>query len=491
MADSQAPGRQRRQGIAVPSRSDPLLRAMTGPVGGPMGRRTAPGLISPGFFTVERVLVLMAAVSAILAVLSKGHCRQTGWTTPDQYSTVCWSEIPNSLAAHDLGRLFPFFTAGTTFDHPPLVAVIAASTAWLSGGFTGEARQLAYFDINAALLAAVWIFTVVVAARTAGRRPWDAAIIAASPLLWLTAYVSWDFWAVALVALGLYLFARRRPLWAGFMLGVAAMAAPYALLVLLALLVLGVRNGQATRSLELLAAGAVGWLMVLAPVAVVNPSGWGAYAASALTGDASQSSLYGGWNLVAARVGLPTLGDDAVNVLAVFLLALLVLGVVALGLYAPRRPRAAQLAAVAVAGFIVVNKFTEPWHAIWLLPLLALALPRWRPVLCWQAAVAAHFIALLLFQGKELGHVSDQHAIDMPYFVLAASLAGIASCFVAGLLVRDMWQPQRDAVRRGGVDDPQGGVLLEPAPAPALGGAPQSSGPDSSGPDSSGARRHG
>ncbi|NVM99140.1 glycosyltransferase 87 family protein [Arthrobacter sp. SDTb3-6] len=463
MADSQAPGRQRRHGTVVPSRSDPLLRSMTEVVGGPLGRRTAPGRTNPGFFTVERVLVLMAAVSALLAVVSKGHCRQAGWTTPDQYSTVCWSEFPNSLGSHGLAHLFPFFTPGTTFDQPPLTAFIAGATAWLTGGVAGAARPLAFFDINAALIAAVWIFTVVVAARTAGRRPWDAAVIAASPLLWLAAYVSWDFWAAALVGLGLYLFARRRSVWAGFVVGLAAMAAPYAILVLLALVVLGVRNRQATALLETLAAGAVGWLLVLAPVMVSDPSGWGAYTASALTGPASPSSLYGGWNLIAARMGLPPLGDDAVNVLAAVLVALLVLAVAAVGLYAPRRPRVSQLAAAAVAGFLVVDKFTEPWHAVWLLPLLALALPRWRPVLLWQAAAVCHFIALLLFQGKVLGGISDQHAIDMPYFVLAAALAGAANCVVAGLLVRDMWHPRHDVVRRGGVDDPQGGILLDAA----------------------------
>lgn len=483
MQDSQAPGRPRRHQIVVPTRSDPLLRSMTEPVGGPMGRRTSPGRISAGFFTVERVLVLMTAASALIAVFAKGHCRQTGWSTPDQYSTVCWSEFPNSFVDHDLGRLLPYFSPGTTFDHPPVAALVAGLAGWLAGFVNGASRLLAFFDINAALIAAVWIFTVVVVARTAGRRPWDAAIVAASPLLWLTAYVSWDFWAAALVALGLYLFARNRSILAGVVLGVAAMAAPFALVVLLALLVLGVRSRKATRLLETLAGGAVGWLLVLAPVMVLNPAGWGAYVASLLTGTASQSSLYGGYNLVAARTGLPALGGNAVNVLALVLLALLVLGVVLLGLYAPRRPRVAQLAAIAVAGFIVVDKFTEPWHAVWLLPLLALALPRWRPVVCWQAAVLAHVVALLLFQAKELGQISDQHAIDMPYFVLAAALGAVATCVLLALIVRDVLEPQFDVVRRGGVDDPQGGVLLDervPAAnvpgAAALAAAPETTG---------------
>lgn len=465
MEDSQASGQQTRHRIVVPSRTDPTLRTMTEPVGGPLGRRTAPGITDPGFFTVERVLIFMAMVSALIAVMAKYHCRQSGWTTPDQYSTVCWSEFPNSFVQHNLGSVFPFLSSGSTFDQLPLAGFIAGITAWLTGGAGhGALRQLAFFDVNAALIAAVWIFTVVVVARTARRRPWDAAIVAASPLLWLTAFVSWDFWAAGLVALGIYLFARRRTIWAGFVLGLAAMVAPYAILVLVALVLLGVRAKAVTKMLEALAAGAVGWLLVLLPVMLSDAAGWKAYVDGAINGPASDSSIYGGYNLIAGRMGLPEMSTVSVNTLSAVLLMLVVLGVAAIALYAPRQPRVAQLAFVAVAGFVVVNKTTEPWQAVWLLPLLALALPRWRPVLLWQAAVITHFIALMLFQSKQLGNISPQHAIDTPYFVMASALAGVATCALLALTVRDIWRPHYDVVRRGGVDDPQGGVLLATAP---------------------------
>ncbi|GAA4655857.1 hypothetical protein [Arthrobacter cryoconiti] len=444
--------------IVVPSRSDPLLRTMTEPVGGPLGRRAAPGLNSPGFFTVERVLVLMAGISALFAVVSKSHCRMSGWHTPDQFSTVCWSQFPATLV-----QSFGLAESGpdTGTSQAPLVGVVIRFTAWLSrGDGSSSASQLAFFDINAALIAVVWLFTVVVLARTAGRRPWDAAVLAASPLLWLSAYVSWDFWAVALATLGIYLFARRRTLWAGFVLGLAVMAAPYALLILLAIIVLGVRNRQGTQTLEFLAAGLVGWLVVLAPVIAFDPSGWGAYLGGFITRAASESSVYGGWNLMAERLGLPLLDANAVNTLVVVLVVLVVAAVAAVGRYAPQRPRLAQLAALAVGGFIIVNKFTEPWHAVWLLPLLALAIPRWRPLLLWQAALLTHFIALMLFQSKVFGDINAQHAIDMPYFLMASVLAGAATCVILGLIARDVWRPRHDVIRRGSVDDPQGGVLL-------------------------------
>ncbi len=464
MQDSRAPEASIREFIVVPSRGDPFLRTMTESVGGPLGRRTAPGRVSLGFFTVERVLVLMTAVSVIIAVMAKSHCRTSGWTTPDQYSTVCWSVFPNSLVDDKLGTLHPFFSQNSPFEHSVLAGWIAGLTASLTQGAGDDAlRQLAFFDLNAVLIAVAWIVTVIVVARTAGRRTWDAAMVAASPLLMLMAYVSWDFWAAVLVSLALYFFARRRTLWAGAGLGVASMAAPYPILILLALVLLGLRARRVTKMLEMLAAALIAWLLVLAPVMGLNPSAFPNYVDSLLAAEASESSLYGGYNLVAERMGWPVLDVSSSNAaMAVLLLALLV-GVAALALYTPRRPRVAQLLFVAVAGFVVLNKMTEPWHAIWLLPLLALALPRWRPVLLWQAAVVAHFIALMLLRGKVLGNISNQHAIDTPYFLMAATVAGVATCVLIGLTVHEMINPDQDVVLRGGARDPQGGDLLGPA----------------------------
>lgn len=468
MQESPAPGTIPPHPIDVPSRSDSLLRSMTEPVGGPLGRRTDPGRTNPGFFTVERVLVLMAAVSAIIAILAKTHCRTAGWQTPDQYSTLCWSVFPNSFVDDRLGTLFPFFSQGSPFEQPVVAGWIAGFTAWLTqSSGDGTLRQLAFFDLNAGLIAAVWIATVIIVARTAGRRPWDAAILAASPLLLLTAYVSWDFWAAALVSLALYLFTRRRTLSAGIVLGVAALAAPYVFVILLTFLFLGFRVRRATKMLEMAAAAIIAWVLVLAPVMAKNPSAFPDYIKKLIAAPPSESSIYGGWNLVAERVNLPQLGVATTNALAIVLLTFVLVGVAWVALSSPGKPRVAQLVFMAVAGFIVVNKSTEPWHAIWLVPLVALALPRWRPVLLWQAAIIAHFIALMLFRSKVLGGISNQHAIDAPYFVMAAILAGAATCALIGLVIRDIYVPQHDVVRRGGVDDPQAGVLANGPTDPA------------------------
>lgn len=460
-------GASPRQRLAVPSRSDALLAAMTEPIGGPLGKRTAPGSVDPGLFTVERVLVILAAVAAVVGVLGKSHCRTAGWTTPDQYSTVCFSVFPNSFVDDSLGTLFPFLSHGSPFGGSILAGWIAGATAWLTG-FAGDgaARQLAFFDLNAALVAVLWMAVAVIVARTAGRRKWDAAIVACSPVLILTAYVSWDFWAVALVSLAIYFFARRRTVAAGALLGVAAMAAPYPLIVLFALFILGVRAARTTQMLELLAAALVGWLLVLAPVMLANPHAFPDYLARLLAAEPSESSLYGGYNLVAERMGWASMDVAVADALMVVLIAVLVFGVATMALYAPQPPRVGQLLFVAVAAFMLLGKGVEPWQAMWLVPLVALALPRWRPVLLWQAGVVVHFIALMLFRSKVLGNLESQHAIDMPWFLLASLVSALATCGLIGLVIRDICVPTHDVVARGAAADPHAGVLTAAAAVP-------------------------
>lgn len=406
----------------------------------------------------------MTAASAFIALALKTHCRQLGWTTPDQYSTACYSEFPNAFTNKNLGELFPYLSKGASFDHGPIQGWAAGFATWLtSSSGDGALRRLAFFDVNAFFIAAVWIFTVIIVARTAGRRPWDAAIIAASPLLLLTAFISWDFWAAGLVALGIFLFSRKKALWAGFVLGIAVMAAPYALMVLLAVLVLGIRSRKATAALEVVAAAVVGFAVVLVPVMTNNPSGWGSYLKGMLEKSPTESSLFGAWNALAGTVNAPVLGIGTINILTAFLLAIVVLGVLTLGLYSPEKPRLAQLAAVGVAGFLLVSKFSEPWQAVWLLPLLALALPRWRPLLLWQAAMITSVISLLLYRSKVLGKINAQHAIDAPFFALAVIISLAATAAIIGLLVRDVLHAKFDAVRRGGIEDPQAGIFAESA----------------------------
>ncbi len=110
------------------------------------------------------------------------------------------------------------------------------------------------------------------------------------------------------------------------------------------------------------------------------------------------------YNLVARRLRWQVLDPAAINVLALAFFLLACAAVAFVALTAARRPRLAQLAFLLVAALILTNKVYSPQYVLWLIPLLALARPRWRDFLVWQG------------RGRPLlgGHLDVPGAGDQP-----------------------------------------------------------------------------
>jgi len=459
MQETAPPKDRRRPRLVVPSRGDSLLRNFTELVGGPLGRRSAPGVVSPGLFTVERVLVLLAVLAALLGILLKNYCRSNGWESPSQFYATCYSDFPELFRNRGLGDgAFPFITAGSFFEYPVLMGFIAGATALLVPG-TGlsDFRILAYFDVNATLIAAVWIVTVLATARTARRRAWDGAMVALAPGMVLAGFINWDMWAVALLALGMYFFSRNHLLLAGLFIGLGTATKLYPVLILGAVLLLALRTGKIRAFLLTAGAAALTWLAVNLPAAAGDPAGWKYFYQFTQSRPAGYSSAWFGYNLVAGRLGWTPLDAATINALAMNVFLLVCVLIALLALTAPRRPRFAQLVFLIVAAFILTNKVYSPQFVIWLIPLLALARPRWRDFLIWQAVEGLHWAAIWMYLGQVTSGGPTQHNIDMPYYVLAVAGHMLATGYLMGRVVWDIWDPDYDVVRRHGVDDPHGG----------------------------------
>ena len=136
------------------------------------------------------------------------------------------------------------------------------------------AEVVMFFDIAALGLALAWLATVWATARLAGRRIWDAALVAASPLLIFQIFTNFDALATALAIGGLLAWARRRPVLAGALIGLGVAAKLYPLLLLGPMLVLGIRTGRLREVARTAAATAATWLVVNLPVLVLFPRGW-------------------------------------------------------------------------------------------------------------------------------------------------------------------------------------------------------------------------
>jgi hypothetical protein len=153
---------------------------------------------------------------------------------------------------------------------------------------------------------------------------------------------------------------------------------------------------------------------------------------------------------------LPVAGLNLVTA-ALFMLALVGVAVLALG--APQRPRLPQLLFLTVLAFLLTNKVFSPQYVLWVLPLAALARPRWRPFLVWQVTE----VLVLVTRYFYFAGIGDASAggLGLGWFVLAVVVRDLALLTLAVQVVRDVLRPASDEVRNGvaGLDDPTVGPL--------------------------------
>jgi uncharacterized membrane protein len=458
-------------GVVAPTHEDPLVATLSPGVGGPSGAHAG-----GSWWTPLRVLLALVTVAFALGLVQKAPCAAQAWQDgTTRYTQMCYSDIPYLYSGRGFAEgQAPYLDNGGRYEYleyPVLTGVFAYWAASLThtvfeepstAGLTVEQVQsdpvvraniVPYTTVNAVLLFACALVAVWALAGVHRRRPWDAALFAAAPVLPLAALVNWDLLVIALLALALLAWSRSRPLLAGVLLGLGTAAKLYPLFVLGPVLVLCLRSAR-MRAFWLALAGAAGsWLAVNLPFAAANLEGWARFWTFNAERGADLGSLWCAWTLTGH-----TVSPHTINLASWVLFGGACAAVAALALLAPRRPRLPQLAFLVLAAFLLVNKVYSPQYVLWLLPLAALARPRWRDLLIWQAGEIVYFGAIWLHLSGDLAPAASD-AVPVPY-ILAILARVAAQLWLVGVVVRDAWQPWHDPVRSDGVtDDPAGGVL--------------------------------
>ena len=474
--------------------------ALSGMIGGPVGRHALIGRTR--FFTPLRVMFLIALVFLALGWTTKSACLQTiGTGTPDQrvanwqnqraYYEFCYSDTVPLYGAELLAQgKFPYKsswletdskgqvktqydgkTAVRYMEYPVLTGVYQYVSMSLAKTYTavakstgsallnGVAEVVMFFNIAAFGLALAWLATVWATAMLSGRRIWDAALVAASPILIFQIFTNFDALATALAVGGLLAWARRRPVLAGVLIGLGVSAKLYPALLLLPIFLLAVRTGRLREAVRTAVLAVLTWALVNAPVAIAYPRGWSEFfRLNSRRGD-DMDSLYNvvksftGWKGFDSGLGFwqpPILLNSVVAVL--FLLCCAAIGYITLT--APRRPRLAQLAFLVVAAFLLVNKVWSPQFSLWLVPLAVLALPHRRILLVWMTIDALVWIPRMLYLYGE-----NNKGLPEQWFTATVLLRDIAVMALVAMVIRQIYRPAEDLVRHHGVDDPSGGVF--------------------------------
>ncbi|GAA5157707.1 glycosyltransferase family 87 protein [Amycolatopsis dongchuanensis] len=473
----------------APSRTEPLVAAASRAIGGPVGEHAAVG--RHWFWSPQRVGLAMATLALLLCWFGKASCiqqytddngqNQLDWRAGRPYVAMCYTDIVPLYSAERLDQAgtFPYRTgwvdnAGTPdaqqryMEYPVLTGLFqwvnAKLTAgWLAvhdaGWLPGALPVAVYFDITAFWLAVAWLVTVWAVGRTARRRPWDAALVALSPLVLVHAFTNFDAVATAFAATGLLAWARRKPVLAGVLLGVGAAAKLYPLLFLGPLLVLCLRAGRFRQWAQTAGAAVVAWLAINLPVALAFNAGWREFFQLNVERGMDPDSLYNvvsyftGWSGFDGALQ-PGQVPTWLNVVSGGLFVLCCAGIAYVGFTAPVRPRVAQLCFLVVAAFLLVSKTWSPQYSLWLVPLAALAIPRWRLLFGWMLLDALVWVPRMFYY---LG--VDHKGLPQDWFlgfVVVRDLAVVGLCV---LVLREIYRPALDKVRLAGDDDPAGGVL--------------------------------
>ncbi|MFE9689794.1 glycosyltransferase family 87 protein [Micromonospora sp. NPDC005806] len=468
-----------------PSRSDGFVRGASGLIGGPLGDH-AVALDRPAgrerqFWTAARIVLALACLTLALHWVQKSPCQDGAWQNNSQYTRMCYTDVLALYYAEGLNEgKVPYA------DHPVEYPVL---TGYFMGAIGLPVHALGvddpsinqgqwFYNLNALVLSALAVVTVAVLLNLRRRRPWDAAMFALAPALLLTATVNWDLLSVGLTALGLLAWARSRPnlvgallaALAGVLIGLGGAAKLWPLFILGPILVLAVRAGRVWAvllSLLSLITAAATVVVVNLPVAILYPKSWGRFFELNTTRPIDWGTLWYIGRYLDGKISPSAPGDlgpfewlnahiSTLNWVSYLLFGLACLGVAALALFAPRRPRLAQLAFLVVAAFLIFSKVWSQQFVLWLLPLAVLARPRWGAFLAWQFAEVCYFAA---FYGELLGAATSRPVFPEGVFVLAASLRLITVAVLCGFVIRDILRPEHDAVRAIYADDPDGGVL--------------------------------
>ncbi|MFP5019176.1 glycosyltransferase family 87 protein [Pseudonocardia phyllosphaerae] len=410
---------------AVPTWTEPLARAASRVVGGPLGRHALVG--RSRWWTPLRVVLLLAVVVLALSWLGKAACLQQ-YRTPDgtlaldwredrQYVAMCYSDTVPLYGLEGLadGGL-PYRDAWTDtasdgstteryMEYPVVTGFFQWTNAQLTEGWLWLAEHsplpggldvVVYFDITAFWLAAAWLTVVWAVLMLRPERPWDAALVALSPLALVHAFTNFDAITVALATGGLLALRRDRTLLAGALLGIGAAAKLYPLLILLPVLLVGWRrrsDGGLVRAARTIGAALLTCAVVNLPVALAWPRGWSEFFRLNSTRLADPDSIWYALSWFTGWSGFDgPLDDGQVPVVLNTVVAVLTLvafaGIGWLALRAPRPPAVAELAFLTVAAFLLFNKVWSPQYSLWLVPLAVLAIPRWRTLLAWMAVDA-------------------------------------------------------------------------------------------------------
>ncbi len=407
--------------------------------------------------TSRRAVGLAGVVFAsglALAWWTKARCLLTdsSWDAGEEYVRWCYTDVYPLWFVERLNE-----GAVPYLDHPVEYPVLTG--AWMlvadrvADVFPAALQGRAFLQVTMVMGAAMLAATFLLLRRT-GLPPRRLLWFAAAPTLVVYAFINWDPLAVVLATAAVVLHREGRDGAAGVAAGLGAAAKLYPALLVPLMVLARLRERRPRAALVTGGAAAAAWLAVNLPVLVAAPDGWGRFLELSRTRPADHDSLY--------RIAEVYLRGDrgfdvpTLNLVTAGLFAVAAVAVV----WAGSRRRAPgdtwELFLPLLIAFLLTSKVYSPQFSLWLLPLLALSLPRVTPFLLFCAADLAVFVIRFRWLGGRQGLLP---APGFGAFALAIAARDAVLVWIAWLAVRERprWLGERPEAAAAGVrSDPPG-----------------------------------
>ena len=376
--------------------------------------------------------IFLAIIAALLSFVKFEHCRTGGWGTPDVYVHACYSDLPALLVDRGMiNHTWPYSSSTNAVEYPPLTGIVMWATSFaVKNNF---AQYRAYFDVNALLIALIFIGAVLLLKRM---KPEFWYLFPIAPAVIASLYINWDIWAIASALGSIYFFDRKKYWLSSFLLGVSIATKFFPIVLLLPIALIFFRKREIQNLIRYFLSTLATWLIINLPFVITTPVGW--FRFFKLNGE--RSADWGSiWEVLA-------IFGKNVNHLNVFSILLFLIGITSYTIFflgIAKIPTLGSTAFFVVAIFVTASKVYSPQYIIWLTPLAVLALVDKKDRIdfwIWQGAELIYHFAIWQY----LAAITGAHFAIPGGAYATASLLRIAALFWFSLRLMRKSTPEID-----------------------------------------------
>ena len=370
-----------------------------------------------------RLILIFALLASFLSFAKFQHCRSAGWGSPDVYIHMCYSDLSALYGAREINvDRWPYESPDNSVEYPVITGLIM----WATGKVISDPNGYrAYFDINALLIALVFIFSAWLLWRI---KPEFAALLSFSPAVIGSLYINWDIWAIAAALIAIYLFQKQRFDLSALALGIS-IATKFFPIVLLLPVILYFKT-EITKTIRYIALTSIAWIAINLPIALTNFDGWSRFYKMNVERSSDLGSIW-----YALQLRDITFGNSTFLSVILVLLAALAIANIANQSKANTFETFAITSFLTVAVFVTISKVYSPQYIIWLTPLALIAMRRKEErsaFWIWQGGEALYHLAiwqyLASYTGAKFGLPEGLYALSI--FIRVATLAWFARALI-------------------------------------------------------------